>query len=245
VLKIRAMFENYSLGVLEDDELKDVMAIILQAKELYGKKTVSFDKSKLKVSRKLSKKNEEEKVLRKQAIKDAKKERDEIKETNLAIERAAIIMQDLEKFTTEAGIKRVAEAKKDVLNGNMYIYGDAKNQLKIAKKLPKTNKLEREIREDEINRARVKKQALALVKKYGEENIKEPNILEKEEILNRETNSFKESMKQRKNLRAYLKKESIYLRATKPFREADNLIKQSENYTHYEELVEKYETLTA
>ena len=25
----------------------------------------------------------------------------------------------------------------------------------------------------------------------------------------------------------------------------DNLIKQSENYTHYEELVEKYETLTA
>jgi hypothetical protein len=117
--------------------------------------------------------------------------------------------------------------------------------LKIAKKLPKTNKLEREIREDEINRARVKKQALALVKKYGEENIKEPNILEKEEILNRETKNFKESMTQRKDLRAYLKKESIYLRATKPFREADNLIKQSENYTHYEELVEKYETLTA
>ena len=115
-----------------------------------------------------------------------------------------------------------------------------KKQLKIAKKLPKTNKLEREIREDEINRARVKKQALALVKKYGEENIKEPNILEKEEILNRETKNFKESMTQRKDLRAYLKKESIYLRATKPFREADNLIKQSENYTHYEELVEKY-----
>ena len=83
------------------------------------------------------------------------------------------------------------------------------------------------------------------MKKYGEENIKEPNILEKEEILNRETKNFKESMTQRKDLRAYLKKESIYLRATKPFREADNLIKQSENYTHYEELVEKYETLTA
>ena len=245
VLKIRAMFENYALGVLEDDELKDVMAIILQAKELYGKKTVSFDKSKLKLARKMRKKSQEEKLLRKQAIKDAKKERAEIKETNLAIERASIIMQDLEKFTTEAGIKRVAEAKKDVLNGNMYIYGDAKNQLKIAKKLPKTNKLEREIREDEINRARVKKQALALVKKYGEENIKEPNILEKEEILNRETKNFKESMIQRKDLRAYLKKESIYLRATKPFREADNLIKQSENYTHYEELVEKYEALTA
>lgn len=240
VLKIRAMFENYALGVLEDDELKDVMAIILQAKELYGKKTVSFDKSKLKLARKMSKNSEEEKVLRKQAIKEVKKERGEIKEINLAIERATIIMQDLEKFTTEAGIKRVAEAKNDVLNGNMFVCRDAKNQLKIAKRLPKTNKLEREIREDEINRARVKKQALALVKKYGEENIKEPNILEKEEILNRETKNFKESMTQRKDLRAYLKKESIYLRATKPFREADNLIKQNENYTHYEELVERY-----
>ena len=245
VLKIRAMFENYSMGVLEDDELKDVISIILQAKELYGKDKISIDKSALKSARKMSKNSEEEKVLRKQAIKTAKKEITEIKETNLAIERATIIMQDLEKFTTEAGLRRIAEAKKDVVNGSLFIYDDAKNQLKIAKKLPKTNKLEREIREDEINRARVKKQALALVKKYGEENIKEPNILEKEEILNRETNSFKESMKQRKNLRAYLKKESIYLRATKPFREADNLIKQSENYTHYEELVEKYETLTA
>ena len=240
VLKIRAMFENYALGVLEDNELKDVMAIILQAKELYGKETVSFDKSKLKLARKMSKNSEEEKVLRKQAIKEVKKERGEIKEINLAIERATIIMQDLEKFTTEAGIKRVAEAKNDVLNGNMFVYRDAKNQLKIAKKLPKTNKVEKEIREDEINRVRVKKQALALIKKYGKENIVEPDGKEKEEILNRETNNFKESMFQRKDLRRYLKKESIYLRATKPYREAENLIKQAENYTHYEELVERY-----
>ncbi len=245
VLKIRAMFENYSMGVLEDDELKDVMGIILQAKEICGKTPVSLDKSKLKLARKMTRKSEEEKTLRKQAIKAAKKELAEIKETNLAIERASIIMQDLEKFTTEAGIKRVSEAKNDVLNGNMFVYNDAKNLLKIAKKLPKTNKIEKEIREDEIKRARVKKESLALVKKYGKENIKEPNLQEKEEILNRETNNFKESMKQRKDLKSFLKRESIYLRATKPFREADNLIKQSENYTHYEELVEKYETLTA
>ena len=44
VLKIRAMFENYSLGVLEDEELKDVMAIILQAKELFGKEKLPLDK---------------------------------------------------------------------------------------------------------------------------------------------------------------------------------------------------------
>jgi hypothetical protein len=244
VLKIRAMFENYSLGVLEDDELKDVMGIILQAKELFEKTPVLSDKSKLKLARKMSKKSEEEKLLRKQAIKDAKKELVETKETNLAIERASIIMQDLEKFTTEAGVKRIADAKQDVSNGNMYVYDDAKNLLKMAKKLPKRNKVEKEIREDEIKRARVKKEALALVEKYGKENIQKPDIKVKEEILNRETNNFKDSMNQRKDLKEYLKRESIYLRVTKPYREADNLIKQSENYTHYEELVEKYKVLS-
>ncbi len=240
VLKIRAMFENYSMGVLEDDELKDVMGIILQAKELYGKTPVLPDKSKLKLARKMSKNSEEEKILRKQAIKKAKRECAEIKETNLAIERASIIMQDLEKFTTEAGVKRIASAKQDVSQGSMFVYDDAKNLLKIAKKLPRTNKVEKKIREDEIKRARVKKESLALVRKYGKENILAPNLQEKEEILNRETKNFKENMKQRKDLRGYLKRESIYMRATKPYREADNLIKQSENYTHYEELVEKY-----
>ena len=115
--------------------------------------------------------------------------------------------------------------------------------MRIAKKLSHKTKEEKEIRANEIKRAKAKKEALALVKKYGEENIKEPNTFEKEEILNRETKNFKESMKQRKDLRAYLKKESIYLRVTKPYREADNLIEQSRNYTHYEELVEKYEAL--
>ena len=168
VLKIRAMFENYSLGVLEDDELKDVMGIILQAKELFGKQPVSLDKTKLKLARKMSKKSTDEKLLRKQAIKAAKKELEEIKEMNLAIQRADIIMQDLEKFTTEAGINRIANAKQDASQGNTFVYDDAKKLLKIAKKLPKSNEVEKEIREDEIKRARVKKEALALVKKYGE-----------------------------------------------------------------------------
>lgn len=245
VLKIRAMFENYSLGVLEDDELKDVMAIILQAKELFGKEKLPLDKSELKSARKMSKKTQEEKELRKEAIKSAKKKLAEIKETNLAIERASIIIEDLEKFTTEAGKRRVLNAKEDFAKGEGFVFDDAKNQLRIAKKLSRKTKEEKEIRANEIKRAKAKKEALSLVKKYSKENIKEPNTFEKEEILNRETKNFKESMKQRKDLRAYLKKESIYLRVTKPYREAENLIEQSRNYTHYEELVEKYETLTA
>lgn len=244
VLKIRAMFENYSLGVLEDDELKDVMEIILQAKALFGKAPLSKDKTALKQARKMSRKTTEEKALRKQAIKKAKAELTEVKETNLAIERAAIIMQDLEKFTTEAGIKALEQAKEDVINGSTFVYEDAKNLLKIAKKLPRKTVAEKEVREAAVKNARTKKVAFSLVRKYGMENITVPDAREKESILNRKTESFAESIGQRRALSKYLKSESIYLRATKPFREAESLIKQAENYTHYEKLVERYESLT-
>ena len=39
------------------------------------------------------------------------------------------------------------------------------------------------------------------------------------------------------------KKESIYMRITKPYREAENYITQQNNYTHYEELEERYSLL--
>jgi len=86
VLKIRAMFENHSLGMLEDNELQDSMEIIVEAKALVGQ-------NKTNVSKNLSK--------------SAKKE---IKERNLAIERAAIIVEDLNKFSTEAGKIRLSQA---------------------------------------------------------------------------------------------------------------------------------------
>ena len=82
------------MGALEDDELKETMEIILQAKELYGKTPLSKDKTALKQARRMSKKTSEEKELRNKAIKNAKRLFAEVKETNLAIESASIIMQD-------------------------------------------------------------------------------------------------------------------------------------------------------
>ncbi len=219
VLKIRAMFENYSLGLLEDNELMESMETILQAKELYGKEKITIDKSLDKAAKK------------------------EIKETNLAIERAAIIMEDLKKFSTEAGFARLSQAKKDLANGCLYYYENASEELQNAKALPKNTKLEKEIRSDAIKLAKIKKESAALIRKYGIENISAPDESVKEEIQNRETANFLESIKARNELRKYLKAESVYLRVIKPFKDAENLIQQAENYTHYEELEEKYHSI--
>lgn len=221
VLKIRAMFENYALGVLENEELAEVMEIIHRAKSLFGKEKLTVDKNSDKAEKK------------------------KIKETNLAIERAAIIMEDLNKFSSEAGRARLAQANVDYSKGLVYFYENAKSELKAAKKLNRKTSAEKEIRSDAIKNARNKKESAALIRKYGIENIVAPDESVKEEIMNREAHSFFESMKIRRELNAYLKMASDYARITKPYTDAENLITQANNYTHYEELETMYAAISA
>ncbi len=215
------MFENYSLGVLEDGELEEAMEIIREANDNFGKEKVKADKTASKAEKKA------------------------IKETDLAIERAAIIMQDLNKFSGEAGIARLTQARTDYANGNLYFYENAHEEMRLARSLPKSTEAEKEIRSDAIKNARTKKEAASLIKKCGIDNIVAPDESVKEGLQNRETNSFAESIKVRKELRADLKAVSIYERAVKPYTDAKILIEQAENYTHYEEIEARYAAISA
>ena len=190
--------------------------------------------------KKKEKRSEEEKEIRAQAIKNAKAQIKKVKETNLAIERADIIVADLNKFSTNAGKARLAQANEDYSRGLMYFYENAKADLKTAKKLPKSNAAEKEIRSDAIKNARVKKESAALIGKYGIDSIKAPDDAVKNGIMTREVKGFFDSIRQRQELKAYLKAVSVYTRAVKPYTDAENLISQAENYTHYEKLEEKY-----
>ena len=216
VLKIRAMFENYALGELEDGELEDAMEIIIEAKELQGQEKTPVFKAM------------------------AKAEKKRVKERNLSIERAAIIMEDIEKFSTPAGKTRVSQARLDVANGAVYLYENADELLKRAKAMPKKTAVEKEIRADAIKSARIKKRSARLLKKYGADGINAPDEKVQEEIMSREASSFFDSLKIKRELNAYLKAVSIYTEIVKPYTDAQNLLIQFENYTHYDELENRY-----
>ena len=243
VLKIRTMFENHALGLLGDEELKETMEIILQAKELIGKEKVAVDKSMLKEARRMPKKTPEEKALRAEAIKASKNVIKETKERNLAIERAPIIIEDLNKFSTATGKHRIFQAEKDLANGLMCPYSNAKDEMRAAKKLPHKTAEEKEIRSNAIKNARVKKEAAALISKYGKENITAPDAGIKEELLNREHQNFLDSMKTKREISRYMKKESVYRRAIKPYTDAELLLAQAKDYEHYDELLAQYEAI--
>ncbi|MBQ7117014.1 MAG: MFS transporter, partial [Clostridia bacterium] len=216
VLKIRAMFENYVLGELEDGELEDAMSVILEAKEYYGKEKVRIDKSLSKADRKKA------------------------KEANLAIERAAIVMEDLTKFSGEAGRARLRQAEADLGRGRLCLYEDAAEEMRNAKRLPKKSAAEKEIRSDAIKNARIKKRAASLIRKYGADNLSAPDETVKNEIMDREANSFFDSIKIKRELNKWLKAASVYADVTKPYTNAEALIKQAEYYTHYEELERRF-----
>ncbi|MBP3937963.1 MAG: MFS transporter [Clostridia bacterium] len=243
VLKIRTMFENYSLGEAENEEIAEAMELILQAKELNGKEKAAIDKTALKNAKRMPKATPEEKELRSVAIKSARKDIRNAKEQNLAIERAPIIMEDLDKFSTKAGRLRISQAETDIRNGLLHYYENAQDDLINAKSLPKKTKEEKEIRSDAIKNARIKKEASSLIRKYGVENLIAPDEKEKQKLLAREHKNFFEAMKTKQEIRVYLKNESVYRRAIKPYTEAEALLSQAKYYSNYDNIFKEYQTV--
>ncbi len=236
VLKIRAMFEDYGNGELEDAQLVDAMRIINGAKEDLQKKKV--DKTALKTAKKIADKEE-----RKIAVKKAKDEIREIKRHNEFVDSLPIVKEELQKFNTERYMAKLVSARETMSFGEIYLYSDWKAEKRIAKKLPKSTKEEKLIRADALSLVREKKRSAKLLRKHGQDNLTVPNDKIPEEIKSREYNSEKERRQAKKELKAYTRGVSVYRRITKPYNDARNLVIQAENYTHLADIEELYESV--
>lgn len=230
VLKIRAMFEDYGNGELEDNQLVDAMSIIKAAQNGFEKKTVD------KYALKLAKKNKD-----KEAIARAKVDIREAKKHNEFVEGLPIVKEELEKFSTDRYKAKLDSAKNTVALGEIYLYSDWEEEMAQAKQLPKNTDEEKEIRSDAMQLAREKKRSAKLLAKYGKENLVLPDEKRAEEIKSRDYNSEKERREIKKELKAYTDGVSIYRRITKPYNDAKNLIIQAENYAHLEDIEKMYE----
>lgn len=234
VLKIRAMFEDYGNGELDNGQLIEAMGIINASRNNLQRKIV--DKSKLKAAKKL--KDKEEKIA---LIEQARAEIREVKNHNKLISSLPIVAEELDKFNTNRYQVQLERAKQTVALGEVYLYSDWKDEKIAAKRMSKATKQDRIIRADAIKTAMEKKRSYKLLKKYGNENLVVPNNLIPEEIKNRTFNSEKERREAKKELKAYTKGISIYRRITKPYYDANNLIIQQKNYNKLDEIEALYD----
>ncbi len=171
VLQVRAMFEDFGNGVLVDSELKTGLKLINDARALSAEKIVPVDKA-------LKKKD-------KTAYKEALKQNEEI-------EIAKFVCEELDKYESPYFAGRIAKWKDIYEKGldglkNMK-KSEIRAEIRLAKKLPKNTKQQKEARSAELEIARNKKYALKVIRKNyaGDKKIEMPDYTLLDSLFNQE-----------------------------------------------------------
>lgn len=264
VLKIRALFEDYGNNALSDAALVEAIDLIEEAKLYHNKEIVPLNKSAIKSAKKS--KNKAAIEAAKEEYKKTKEDNEKIeiaqyviKEINkfnseatklkvaeseriLAAGLQGLYSLELPSMTAAKQLpKNTAEEKEirtDAINrvrmirdsqkvlARKYPNGIEKFDARIFDRLfKKDDELEEEIKAEVA-----KLRAAAKSKKKDEEKIATAKIKK----LRKEKNEIHKKIKKATD------ENSIYTRAAKPYIEAEKLLKQKENYLHYEDIKSRY-----
>ncbi len=268
VLKIRAMFEDFTNGSIKDADLVESIDIIRNARELYELEPVAVSKKDYKSIKDKAKR------------KEAKKEYLAAIERNDEIEIAKFVCAEIDKFSTDIYSEMAEYCRTIVEQGENAVVGydlkEIKKRLKSAKALPKKTFEEKEYREFMIDMARSEKSAYSSYHKYfaGKQELIAPDFAvlegffdeedacdEKLKALYEQLHTAKKDKKKaqfseikseikayqkkreeaRKNSKLETDKHAFYNRAVKPYLEAKKVIAQRENYSRFDEILEGYE----
>ncbi len=268
VLKIRALFEDYGNGVLQDRDLVETMDIIKKAKDLENAQ--SKDLSEYKLAIKQAKDKAEKKA--------AKKEYKAAKQFNVDVEISKTVLEEMSRFNTAFGRIQLEQARTTASLGYEAIYNYNRNDLANAKALPKSTTEEKEFRKNAISVAKDFVDAQKVAKKHFGNSITEFDARVFEKLFEREDEitakieeaynnlykakeekdneaiaRFKAEIKSLKNERKVVEKEikdattenSLYSRAARPVIKAQKLLIQAENYAKLEEIESLYEDAKA
>ncbi len=268
VLKVRAMFEDYGNGILNDKDLVETVDVIRNAKEMCNLSPKTLDKK--------SYKSIKDKVERKAA----KKLYLENKEFNEEIEISKFVCNELEKFSNPIYADQIEQWHHVYAGGLSGLLtmnrGEIRTELRMAKSMSKATVNEKMARSEAIDTAKKKKYAYKMIKKHysNGETFEKPDYsiiegyYEREDAIDlelknlylkladnkknkqRDDDSFikakiKELNAERKSVKAMSKAESDRITnfsvAAKPYLDAEKNLFQMENYSHMEEILCMYE----
>ncbi len=267
VLKIRAMFEDYSNGITNDANLVEAIDIIETAKALDGATPKNLDKNAYKS------------ISDKAERKAAKKAFIEAKNYNEEIEVSKIVLDELRKFHSEEYEAKVQAYSAVYSAGLMGLYHADKNELVVdlanARNMPKSTAEEKALRRVAIEVAQAKLSSRkAIEKSYkSETEFVQPDYLvldalfDKEDICNKTlkdlyqeqekakktkntaklqeiTQLIEKTKREKKQTQNSIKEETEkhvnFNRAAKPYLDAEKLLKQKESYNHLEDIAQTY-----
>lgn len=185
----------------------------------------------------------EEQAARKAAIKAAKKENKELNKLNADISVCDFIIDEMNKYYNTLRIQKQVERSRALeAAGYNGIFDYNKEIMAEAKALPRSTHEEREIRSDAIVHARALKNARkAMIKFYGTpDKIVEPSeeAFKAAEALPEDT--FSHQVAKKKTVKKLVNEKSKYIRSVKPLLDARRQLTEKENYTHLDDIRERY-----
>lgn len=268
VLKIRALFEDYGNGVLSDASLVEAIDIIEEANIYYGRKIVKPTKDKIKAAKKIKNKDERKIAVKaaKQEHKDLKSDNEKIEIAQYVVKELnkfdtdagkaqlaeaqkiydsgleGLYSLEIPSMKAAKSLPKSTEAEKELRRNainrvrmikdskkvlaNKYAGGIEKFDVKVFEQLFE--------KEDELD-AQIK-EAVNELRSAAKEKNKDAEKAANEKIKKLR----KDREKIRRKIKSATDENSIYTRAAKPYIEAEKILRQRENYLHYEDIKAGY-----
>lgn len=259
ILKIRAMFEDYGNGVTNDRTLVEAVDIIREANAMAGKEPVALSKKDKKADKKAYKEarnyNEEieiSKLVRAELDKFSSEEyaiklranqaaysaglaglfyaeKSELKKELAdakAMPKTTAEEKELRKFSIEVAQKKLAS--RTAIDAHYQSLADfvQPDFAVLESYYEAEDACDEKLRELYAKQAEAKKQKNGGLVKELKAEIQRVNI---------------EKKKAQKAAKAEMELHAVFARAAKPYLDAEKMMKEKENYAHYEELEAKYD----
>ncbi len=241
-IRIRTLVED------EDSENRDEASYIegceaiFKAKKFFGVEKVENYKEKLKEAKALPNTTENEKELRREAIKEAKAYIEDAETHNEEVEIADFVMHELNRFETEFGKKQLELCRLIVEGGPQNFYKCAEKAQKLAVALPNSaDKEERTWRKQEVRNAKALVKSEKLAKKHYPEGIVPFDNQVYEDAYNMPDETREQAKLRRKAMRKASKERNIYGIVAAPYLAALRTLKLYEGYQKLDELTSDYE----
>ncbi len=259
VLKVRALFEDYGNGITNDEQLVEGIDIIREARELcdktpFGQKKKDYKQIKDKKERKAIMEQDENIEIAKFVCDELDKFSTEVFQYKYAVQSKIYNagLSALKNMNSAAINAEMADAKampksnnteKEIRKAAIEIARNKKSSYKALTKYfkdeqlvqPNFDELEKLYDAEDECDAKLKELYLELKES---KKVKDGNA----KAIKAEIKTYEKKKEQlHKDTKAEMDKHAYFARAAKPYLDAEKLVKQEENYKHFEEIAEKYE----
>ena len=241
-IRIRTLVEDEDSDNRDEASYIEGCEAIFKAKKFFGVEKIENYKDKLKAAKALPNATENEKEIRRQAIKAAKEYINDAEIHNEEVEIADFVMHELNRFETEFGKKQLELCRLIVSGGPQNFYKCAEEAQKLSVALPNSeDKEERTWRKQEVRNAKALVKSEKLAKKHYPEGIVPFDNQVYEDAYNMPDETREQAKLRRKAMRKASKERNIYGIVAAPYLAALRTLNLYEGYQKLDELTSDYE----